>query len=298
MNRAKIGITLIYKVTKRFASTLKAKKLPIKGRPKVYDESIFLTILLVRELTGYSYREAILAVKRELRIKKMPALSTIHYRISTMSKRIIIKFNKFLVNKLIKSKLPRYIEDIYVAIVDGTGFSFNDLYPLRIYRGKEVRMVKSHVKLCVIIGVTVRGERVILGISSGDAYSSEIKLVRDALEQAYDVLGIRAEGMPFVGDKGYDSVRFMERLRELGFIPVIKVREGRLRGVRNELRMESKREADKEGGVYRRRVLIESLFGTLKSKLGVHIYAKRVDIAQKEAMMRIILWNIYLLASE
>ena len=85
---------------------------------------------------------------------------------------------------------------------------------------------------------------------------------------------------------------------ELGFIPVIKVREGRLRGVRNELRMESKREADKEGGVYRRRVLIESLFGTLKSKLGVHIYAKREDIAQKEAMMRIILWNIYLLASE
>ena len=91
MNRAKINITPIYKITEKFASTLRGKKLAVKGRPKIYGDSVFLTSLLVRELISCSYRETILAVKKAVRIKKMPALSTIRYRISTMSKRIFAK---------------------------------------------------------------------------------------------------------------------------------------------------------------------------------------------------------------
>jgi len=91
MNRAKINITLIYKITEKFASTLRGKKLAVKGRPKIYGDSVFLTSLLVRELISCSYRETILAVKKAVRIKKMPALFTIRYRISTMSKRIFAK---------------------------------------------------------------------------------------------------------------------------------------------------------------------------------------------------------------
>jgi len=65
--------------------------------------------------------------------------------------------------------------------------------------------------------------------------------------------------------------------------------------VKDELRMLSKRNVESGDGVYRERYLVESLFGTIKSKLSSHIYAKREDMARKEAVARVILWNIYIL---
>ncbi len=37
------------------------------------------------------------------------------------------------------------------------------------------------------------------------------------------------------------------------------------------------------------------VLGTIKSKLSSHIYAKREDMARKEVLARMILWNIYIL---
>ncbi len=114
------------------------------------------------------------------------------------------------------------------------------------------------------------------------------------LSQLESVAGSKVTGIPFIADKGYDSVRVIERVLEMGLEPYIKIRESFRHGVKDELRLLSKRNVESGDGVYRERYLVESLFGTIKSKLSSHIYAKQEDMASKMALARIILWNIYI----
>ncbi len=107
--------------------------------------------------------------------------------------------------------------------------------------------------------------------------------------------GIKLSGSLFIADKGYDSVKVIERVLEMGLEPYIKIRESFRHGVKDELRLLSKRNVESGDGVYRERYLVESLFGTIKSKLSSHIYAKREDMGRKEALARMILWNIHIL---
>ena len=295
MIRTKITISFVYRLTKKFASSLRRKRfqnIHRKGRPQFYSDALFLTMLLVRQIYGYSYRETLQAIKNELKLKSLPALSTSHYRLKKMPTSLIIEFHKFFV-KWILSKLPNQIDFI---IADGTGFSYNDLYPMKFHRGEEVRHIRSHVKVCAIIGVLKRGgKRILLGLKDGGAYASEARMVMDALLQLEQILGVQATDIPFVADKGYDSIRVIERVMEMGLVPEIKVRESWRHEVRNELREISKSNVESKDSKYKNRYLVESFFGTVKSKLGSHIYAKREDIARKEALARVIVWNIYVM---
>ena len=205
---------------------------------------------------------------------------------------LIVEFHNFVVNWI----LSKYHDRIKLLIVDATGFSFNELYPVKFLRGKEVRFIRSHVRVCVIIGVMeLRGKRVVLAVADGGPYESEVHMAMRALSQLRRVMGGEESGIPFIADKGYDSVRVIERVMEMGLEPYISVRESWRHEVKDEVRMLSKRNVESGDGVYRERYLVESLFGTIKSKLSSHIYAKREDMARKEAVARVILWNIYIL---
>lgn len=50
------------------------------------------------------------------------------------------------------------------------------LFTLRVKRGQEIRKIKSHVKGVVILELTKRGHRVVMGARLGKAYSDERKL--------------------------------------------------------------------------------------------------------------------------
>jgi len=297
MIRTKIDITFIYKLTKRFASSLRHKRFQrshTRGRPQFYPDALFLIMLLVRELYGYTYREMLSAVKRALRLKTFPALSTVHYRLSKMPPSLLIEFHEFLVRRIL-SNCP---DQINFIVADGTGFSYHDLYPAKFHRGKEIRLIRSHVKICVIIGVLKSSrKRILLALRDGGPYANEAQMVIQALSQLEQLMGTRVRGVPFVADKGYDSVRVIEEVMRMGLIPQINIRGSWRRKVRNELRLISQENVESEGSVYRERYLVESFFGTIKAKLRSHIYAKREDMARKEAMARVMLWNVYFLVN-
>ena len=175
-------------------------------------------------------------------------------------------------------------------IIDGTGFSYHDLYPLNLLRGTQVRMVQSHVRAVVMAGFS-KGRRFILKAVSGQAYASEVKMGSKLLADAP-----LSRGSPFLADKAYDSIEFLELVKAKGCIPAVRIKGNHSlhQTIKHPLRLESANiSSNKE--LYDKRAQIEGLFGNTKEKLGSHIRVFRTDIAQRFALMRLSLFNISLL---
>ena len=172
------------------------------------------------------------------------------------------------------SALKKTAHSVRLAIADGTGFSYDELYPLVYHRGTSIREVKSHVRLVVLMGILEDGGRVVLGATSGGAYASEVKL----LLQMLDSLGEFCDGGYFVADRCYDSIEVMRKLCEMGIEPAIRVKQSRHSKVRSGLRLRSMENAGRRE-IYGKRYLVESLFGTIKRALSSRIGVGRVDVA-------------------
>ena len=131
-----------------------------------------------------------------------------------------------------------------------------------------------------MIAVTLSGRRIVLSAETKGAYASEVRLLLEALKGAY-----------FIADKCYESIEIMEELRKLKITSAIKVKETFRKEVKHPLKKKSKVFWEEYG---KQRYLIESLFGTIKLKLGSHFKVKDKEIAQKMGLGVFVLYNMYL----
>ena len=279
MRRSKLRLKIIYKITR---SIINERPLVFRGRPKIYSEALIISIFLYQTLKDLSYREALEEASDILGLK--PALSTYHYRVSKIPE----KFLKILLQELARRLLKKEHRFSFF-ISDGTGFSYHDIYPLKFLRGSEIRKVKAHIRVVPIIGVTSSGKRIIIIAETGGPYASEVKLFLKALEDIDPVI-FKAEC--FIADKCYDSIKIMERLLEIGLKPAIKVKESFRQKIKHSIRKGSRILWERWG---RNRYLIESLFGTIKVKIGSHFRVKKEEIARKRGLATFVLYNMYLL---
>ena len=281
MRRSKLRLKTILKITQ---AIINEKPMAFRGRPKTYSDALIISIFLYQTLKNLSYRE-VLEEAYDI-LGQSPALSTYHYRVSKLPKSLL----KFLLRELAKKLLAKEGSFDFL-IADGTGFGFRNLFPLKFFRGTEIRKVKAHIRVVPIIGVTPSGKRIVVEAETGGPYASEVKLLLEALTEI-DPIIFKAEC--FIADKGYDSLKVMEKLVELGLKPAIRVKETFRQKVKHPIRKDSKVFWNKWG---RNRYLIESLFGTVKLKVGSHFRVKKEEIAQKRALAVFVLYNMYLLAT-
>jgi len=178
---------------------------------------------------------------------------------------------------------PRY--DIDYLVVDGSGFSFNDLYPIKFLRGEEVRKVSSHVKVVFIIGIIKGKKRFIMQCNTGKPYASEVKLLKEVIED----LDIKARY--FIGDKCYDCIEIIKAICKKRINPAIEVKETFRMKVKDKYRLKSKINASKKR-IYKNRNSVEAVFGNIKQKLSSHIFVKNIDIAERFAYIRAIIFNL------
>jgi len=89
----------------------------------------------------------------------------------------LLEYVRKEVEKRYKIKGYKYI------VIDGTGFGYNTKYSQRIKRGKEIRQIKSHIRVGVIIGVRKDIKKnIVMGVKAGKAYESEVKIAKEIIE--------------------------------------------------------------------------------------------------------------------
>ncbi len=213
----------------------------------------------------------------------VPSLCDYHYKVRKLDEKILELILEECAKFLLQDKKDR------IQCYDATGFAFGDKYNLKWQRGTEVRTVKSHVRLEVILAVDEEGKRVIMTVETGGPYASEIEMLRKAIERIQT-----SKKVPFIADKGYDAIDIIHKLLEKGFEPAIKIKETMRMSIKHPLRQLSKEDWVEYG---RKRYIIEQIFGNIKQKLGSSFSVLREDIARKASIACAILWNFYILAT-
>ena len=247
------------------------------GHPRLYDDALIVAIACVQNLYSFSFREALEFCESQYAF--LPALSTYHYRLRQLDPDTIRKFIEFLGIRIKEEAKDR----IKLFIVDGTGFSFKDTYPLKLYRGTEIRKIKSHVKVGAVAGVIGR-KRFVLSAMAGPPYTHDLKLVEP-------LLSVIDSGGYVLGDKIFDCIRFIQKILTRGCFPAIDIRQSRFYSAKSPFRLFSKHYAGiKE--LYKNRTLIEGLFGNAKQALTSHIKTFNSNIAQIFALLRFALFNM------
>ena len=92
MRKDKYHINLLpYKeVLKLCKKYFKSKNKPKRGKPKIYEDYFIIFIAIIMQMYKYSFREVIVILERELKMKLL-ALSTLHYRLSKSMINIMLK---------------------------------------------------------------------------------------------------------------------------------------------------------------------------------------------------------------
>jgi len=256
---------------------------PKGGRPRVYDDALILTIACIQNLNQYSFREALEYC--EDHFGELPALSSYHERLSKFSSDTAQEFREFVGEK-IKTTTKDAPQRGRVFVMDGTGFSYHDVYPMKLHLGIEIRNIKTHVKIAALMGL-VGQRRFVVSAKAAGSYAGETGLIQPQLEALPVGRG------SVIGDKGYDSAKIMMTIKEKGYRPVIPIKRRRGFLPKNPLRIESDENAHKR--IYRKRPLIEGLFGNVKQKLSSHIKIFKLEIAKTFALLRFALLNVSVL---
>jgi len=272
----------------KYLYTLKTKR----GRPRKYPDDIILALLFLQVAWRLSFRELELLSVQMFGRETVPDFSTYYYRLNKLPRYLLIDFLNFTSRRL----LGRHHRQVKFLIIDGTGFKYDELYPLKILRGLEIKKVRSHVKVVVLSAHLENGKRFVLTVVPEQSYASEVKIGERIIgwlsERGFTWRALR--GKPLLGDKAYDSVRFLELVEVAGLKPYVKVKETFRKSVKSKARLRAKRLVESDR-LHRYRGLIESIFGEIKQDVGSYERTKSFHIAQVFVLAKFCLFNLWVL---
>ena len=275
---------LILKWSKNICNQLNKNSKTKRGRPPVYEDYLVVSALLLKVLKKLSLRELEEHLKEIF--PKVPDFTTLWYRFKKLEKTYLIRMIEETAKKIMEELEAK---EFHSLIADGTGFGYAETYHLRWKRGKELRQVSSHVKTEVLVGV-VKGKAVVVNVNTGRSYSDENRLLMPMLES----LGVRARY--FVGDAYYGkSVSVLKRIKELGMVAVVPVRDTLRMVVRDPYRLWAKENYMLRRKVYKKRSHVERVIGIVKETMGDRDRTEDMYVASLYVLGRFVIYNLALL---
>lgn len=285
----------IYKLICQFYKENPPSQQRKKGRPRKYQEELIILLLLLKVLYQASYRKLLSIVKELHPDTEIPSLNNTFYRLKSLPEERLHKFLKWLAHKGIQIEREKNKErgegkkEPY-AMVDGTGVGYNTPFYLRNKRGQEIKKIRAHVKV-VAVCYWEGGRNWAVGISIGEAYSDEGKLLKEMLLREGNKL--LESGTIIVGDRLYGMrVEPLEIMERLGYRPVVCSMDTMRMKVRSEVRIRANQRAKEHESILKGRYRIEQVFGSIKSAYGSYLDVKKGYMAKLIVMGMFILWNM------
>jgi len=256
-----------------------------RGRPKKYKESLIYFAFAFKVVRNLSYRDLEYQLKETNLFDKVPDFSSLFYRFKHLNELIISYFIKKIAF-LIKS-----IEKIKYSLIDATGFGFDESFNLTMLRGKELRKVKSHIRLEAIVCVSENNYTFIDGFYLDKAYSNENKML-------FNLLNNYSFSSKFViADALYSTSKLSKYLIHKNLIPIIPTKDSLHQKIRNHYRLKLKAFYDKYSHLYKKRNLIENTFAKIKLSFSDRENTKIPNLAKKSILMKLLLLNFATLLS-
>jgi hypothetical protein len=212
-----------------------------------------------------------------LGLKRIPKKSTFHDWLVIFDTEIIREFIDLSVDK----------SNLKVTAIDGSGIETNFQSPYYQKRLKELgeKVKSSYHKLDII--VDVYGKKQILD------YSFLLKNRHDSFVAKKLLKKIKFKRCRILADKGYPNYDFIEKCKERqnNFISPPKNYGGKCR--QNNLKRQRKiRNFDSNKNIYRRRVIVECVFSSLKRKQKLKLKSRLSYMKKREMGWHILLYNI------
>ena len=212
-----------------------------------------------------------------LSLKRIPGKSTFHDWINL--------FDVKLIRELIDISIDK--ENLKVAAIDGSGIetNFKSSYYKKRLGGFGEKLKNSYHKLDIVVGV-YRKKQILdysfLLKNRNDCFIGERLLKKTKLRRG-----------KFLADKGYPKYAFAEicKTKQNNFISPPKDYKGKCR--HNNFKREKKiRNFESNKGIYRRRVIVESVFSSLKRKQLLKLRSRLGYMKKREIGWHILFYNI------
>jgi len=212
-----------------------------------------------------------------LGLKKIPKKSTFHDWLNLFDTELIRELINFSVDKT----------DLRVTAIDDSGIETNfksSYYKKRLKDfGKKIK--NSYHKIDIIVDV-YRKKQII-------DYSFLLKNRHDSFVAKKLLKKIRFKKCKILADKGYSNYDFIEtsKRKQNNFISPPKNYRGKCK--QNNFKRERKiRNFESNKPIYRRRVIVESVFSSLKRKQNLILRSKLSYMKKREIGWHILLYNI------
>ena len=203
-------------------------KIKKKGRPKKYKESLIYFAFALKVARNLSYRDLEYQLKELNLFDKVPNFSSMFYRFKHLKETILRYFIKKIAGFI------KNFEKIKYSLIDATGFGFDESFNLKMLRGKDLRKVKSHIRLETIVSVTENNYTFIDGFYLDKAYSSENKML-------FKLLQNYSFSSKFVfADALYSTSKLAKYLIDRKLVPLIPTKDTLHQKVKNIYRLKLK----------------------------------------------------------
>ncbi|MCK4406031.1 MAG: transposase [Hadesarchaea archaeon] len=249
-----------------------------RGRRPKFSARRHAAICVTKQFFDYALREV------EGQAPSFMGKTIDHSTVGKAFKRLRANYVKLLI-VLLRREIERLVKcELY--IVDSTGIST----PCLRRRKKAFRTVYEHevLKLHALVGYSRRAGALVVFAARVTPSN-----VADCTQLGRLLEGLRAEGEPLLGDKGYDSQRNLELTSEHGFKPVIKPRTIEYHGI---FRKQMLREFKRCRKLYRQRGIAEAFFGGIENRYGARTRCKLSTTKATSILLMAVAHNLRTLA--
>ena len=279
-------LNTILKIVEDLGDPYPAK--PGLGGMTAYSPKAMTVVCIPMEAEARTYRKMVghLRMNRSLAMKiGLP---------KTPSKNTIWRAYGMIPGPYLREVHTRIIGDVMVTgsvAGDSTGYSSNRFVRWFSIRHDQVRLKRGWVKLHSIVDVSTR---TVLDYLVTDGYTSDITGL-------WPMLGRIEEGADFCLDSAYLARKICDAISDKGMVPRIRPKSNTVcknggSQAWGDMARTHRDELARFMGEYHQRSIIEAVFGAIKKMYGNHHRSRRRARQSREIAIRIICYNIEVVA--